>query len=209
MNIFGRKDNMKTNMNYFDTDPKHVVTNVMQQRLLHNKRSSLKSLTLFDIISDPEFLAKFNPHEFPKFEIMENGSIFFQPICKVISPIHTHYVKWFSLSRGLAFSNDHDYEFAELNQNGYLMKVVLSRQIDKIESFEVRYLCDVNNVEIVESLSTDTKSAYIDEALKASMPVMRYAVASFNPYQFVSLQSLLVQHPAEFINSYLQDVQEK
>lgn len=183
-----------------------IVTPDIQDRFLNSKKSS-NTMSIFDIISDPNFENKFDKYEFPIITEMNDGGKFFQPIMKVISPLATKYVKFFSLMSDMTFSNDHAYDFARLHEDGYLMKVEISRHFDKIMGFEIRYLTPVMNVEVTSVYVPDTKGAKITDAQISGIPVKKYCVAPFNPAQHLQLQHFLY-HPEEFIETYLQDVQE-
>lgn len=209
MRIFGRKkdtiykDSSPTPTN---TELTGIVTSDMQKMFLNN-HSCVNKTKLVDIITNLELLNKFDRNEFPKIEIMENGKMFFQPVCRVISPVYTHYVKWFSLTEDMNFSNDHDYEFAEINPNGYLMKVILMRQLDRISGFEVRYVTNVNDVEFISTVETRAEGAYVTDAVNASLPVEKFVVSQFVPGQYIKIQNI-IQDSESFIEKYLQDVQE-
>lgn len=209
MKIFGRgKDVIYRDTSPVATNPNlsGIVTSDMQKRFI-GSHSCANKVTLLDIIRDPELLAKFDRNEFPKVEIMEDGRMFFQPICRVVSPIHTHFVKWFSLTEDLNFSHDHSYEFAQIDPNGYLMKIILSMQPDRISGFEVRYVTKVNDVEFVSTVEARTEGAYVTDAVNAAIPVEKFVVTQFVPGQYMKVQSV-IQDSESFIETYLKDVQE-
>lgn len=226
MKIFGRKKHiitedqvmhsqneavMESDLQYVkdknSVDIPYIVTAEKQKRLLMKKKPDA-GVTLFDIISDEKLLAKFDKYEFPALKIMDSGEVFFQPICRIISPVHTHFVKWFSLTKNLEFSHDHSYEFAKLNLDGYLMKVKLSTQINKVSGVEIMYVCDVNDIEIKTIIAPRTTGARIEDAADSTIPVEQYAIAQFNPYQYQKIAGY-VNHLDEFINIYLQDISEE
>lgn len=192
-----------TNTNIFKGK---IVTQDMQHRFLNSKKSS-NTMSIFDIINDPNFEDKFDKYEFPTITEMDDGGKFFQPIMKVISPLATKYVKFFSLTNDMCFSNDHAYDFARLHEDGYLMKVEISRHFDKIMGFEIRYLTPVMDVEVSSMFAPSTTGAKITDAQVSAIPVKKYCVAPFNPAQHLQLQHFLY-HPEVFIENYLQDVQE-
>lgn len=183
-----------------------IITPDMQHRFLNSRKSS-NTISIFDIINDPNFEDKFDRYEFPVITEMDDGGKFFQPIMKVISPLATRYVKFFSLTNDMNFSNDHAYDFARLHEDGYLMKVEISRHFDKIMGFEIKYLTPVMNVEISSTYAPDTSGARVTDAQISGIPVRKCCVAPFNPAQYLQLQHFLY-HPEEFIDQYLQDVQE-
>lgn len=184
-----------------------IVTADMQQNLLQSKNVSSPS-TLFTIIKDPNYIQKFGKWEFPKFIPTDSGEYFFEPIMRVVSPLASRYVKFFSPLADLSIPNDHDYEYARLHNDGYLMRVEVNRHIDEIVGFEITYVTPVLDVEVTSCYTAKTTGATIFDAQKSTMPEKVYRVAPFNPAQYLQLQNFLY-HPEIFIENYLQDVLEK
>lgn len=183
-----------------------IVTSDMQHRFVQSKNVS-NTLSIFDIINDPDYENKYGKYEFPKFRKMDSGEIFFQPIMRVISPLGSKYVKFFSPLSDLSIPNDHPYEFARLHEDGYLMKVEISRHIDKIMGFEICYVTPVMNVKTSTLFAPKTTGANITDAQLTTMPEKMHRVSPFNPSQYLQLQQYLY-HPEIFIDEYLQDVQD-
>lgn len=182
-----------------------IVTSDMQQKYVSMKGST-SALTLLDIMNDPKCEEKFGKYEFPKFTKTESGEIFFQPIMRVISPLGSKYVKFFSPLKDFSFPNDHSYDFARLHEDGYLMKVEISRQFDKISGFEICYITPVMNVDVSTVFAPNTTGANIYDAQVTAMPQKMYRVSPFNPAQYLQMQEYLY-HPEIFIDEYLQDAQ--
>lgn len=190
------------NNNFFKNK---FVTPDMQQRFMQSGRSTT---SIFDIINDPNFDEKFDRYEFPKFEQMNDGGVFFQPLMKVVSPMATRLVKFFSLTNEKEISNDHTYDYVRLREDGYLMKVEVSRNIDEIMGFEIKYLTPVMDVELSSIYIPNTSGASILDAQISAYKVRKYCVAQFNPAQHLELQEYYY-HPELFIEEYLQDILEK
>lgn len=184
-----------------------IVTSDMQQRLVQSKNTSSAS-TLFTIIEDPDYIQKFGKYEFPKFMKMESGEYFFEPIMRVVSPLASRYVKFFSPLADLSIPNDHDYEYARLHNDGYLMRVEVNRHIDEIVGFEISYVTPVLDVEVTSCYTARTTGATVFDAQRSTMPEKAFRVTPFNPAQYLQLQNFLY-HPEIFIEKYLQDVMEK
>lgn len=182
------------------------VTMDMQKKFIYNRSSN--HLSLMDIINNAELLEKFSVSEFPKLRVMSDGSIFFQPLQKIISPIYSHYVKWFSLADDFSFAHDCSFEYAKLRRPGYLMKIELQLQIGKISGYEVKYVTDVDNIEFVSVLAPKPTGGSIDDAYKSTIPVEQFSVTQFNPNYYMALGAVL-QDTQYFIDNYLEDAKKE
>ena len=176
---------------------KGIVTPQMQRMGGINKTG----YKIEDIIEKEVVRDRFQRNEFPQFEKTSDG-IFFQPIGKVFSTFGNYYIKWFSLSKDLEFSHDHDYDYARLNTDGYLMKISAKMVHDKINDFEVNYVTRADNI-VPITVTVRPEGANIDSL--ASDPIDMYTVPPFNASEFPSLVQVFMEHE-NFVNMYLSDI---
>lgn len=156
-----------------------------------------------DIIEKENLRDRFQRNEFPQFDKTSDG-IFFQPIGKVFSTARQYYIKWFSLGEDLSFSHDHNYHYARLNPNGYLMKISAPMIHDQISDFEVNYITRVDNITPI-TVTVRPEGANVD-SLTAN-PIDMYALPPFNAPEFPTLVEIFMDHE-NFVNTYLSDILE-
>ena len=156
-----------------------------------------------DIIEKENLRERFQKNEFPQFDVTSDG-IFFQPIGKVFSTVRQYYIKWFSLNEDLSFSHDHNYHYARLNPNGYLMKVSAPMVHDQISDFEVNYITKVDNITPI-TVTVRPEGANVDSLTTA--PIDMYTVPPFNASEFPALVQVFMDHD-NFVSTYLSDILE-
>lgn len=188
------------------------ISSEMQKNYMRTSGNggNINGLNINDIIRDEKLMNQFSKNEFPEFKVMTDGSIFFNPRRKVVSQIQSYAIKWFSLDSSLEFAHDHDYEFARLNMEGYLMKLRISRGFTnkgdiQIGGFEVDYVCSVNQIPIVEILETPNSNLSLPSPNEVITPQNKLKVSPYNPNQFPKLIAVFM-NSEEFINKYLQDI---
>lgn len=110
------------------------------------------SFTLMEIINNPEKLNRFQPYEFPDVDITSDGNIFIQPTKHIIRTLEDYYIKWipgmYSNEDGFIPSHDHNYPYASIMKNQWIMKVVIQR-IDlqaKKNIFEIKWFSQISDI---------------------------------------------------------------
>lgn len=181
----------------------YVVTREMQMK---NMRPDC--ISLIKIANDPKLYDKFAYNTFPKFKTMEDGEVYFEPVCQVISSLQTHYVKWFMLDRRFQISHDHSYPHVRVIPDGYFMKIKLSINIDKITGFEVIYITKADDIEIMDYADTRRDSAYIEDIVEDAK-VYRWTVPLLNIATFYPQIVPLLTDSDRFIKTYLKDIKIK
>ena len=193
-NVIRRQDNSNP-----DNLLKGVVTPLKQSM----GRMNGEGFSLDKIYENQELLSMFKKNEFPRFERTADG-LFFEPIGKVISTIHTYYVKWFSLNKDFEISHDHNYQFTRIIPNGYLMKVSVPRMSDQISDYEINYVIPVDNIQAIPFYGKVQSERTIDTT---SEPTSQYAIPQFDISMYPQLMGLLSDKES-FITNYLSDILE-
>lgn len=153
-----------------------------------------------DLIEKENLRDQFRKNEFPQFEKTADG-IFFQPVGKVFSTTRNYHIKWFSLTKDLQFSHDHNYQYAKLNPDGYLMKISAPIIHDMISDFEVNYITKVDNITPI-IVTVRPEGTNIDTL--ASEPIEMYAVPPFEPSNYPSMVQMFMNN--NFVSEYLSDI---
>lgn len=186
-----------------ETNNKNLLTGVVTPLKQSMKKMNSEGFSLDVIYENPDILSMFRKNEFPKFEKTADG-LFFEPIGKIISTIHTYYVKWFSLNSNFEISHDHNYQFTKIIPNGYLMKVSVPRMSDQINDYEINYVIPVDNIQAISFYGKVQSERTIDTI---SEPTSQYAVPQFDISMYPQLMTLL-SNKDFFIENYLSDILE-
>lgn len=185
---------------------KRDLTNLGVTPMLQRTKGKGK-LSLVNIIEDTSLRSQFRSTEFPSFSLTDK-TYFFTPVTKVTSITGTYYIKWFSLDQNFRIAHDHNYQFASLNPEGYLMKITVSRLSREINDFQIAYVCDVNDIHCSEMQAQEEVSGRtLDDLPKVKSYL---SVQEFNPMEYPSIMAM-VENPdsrMEFIQNCLSDILE-
>lgn len=202
--LTNKMETMNSNiMKRQEKNNKNLLTGVVTPLKQSMKKMNSEGFSLDVIYENPDILSMFRKNEFPKFEKTSDG-LFFEPIGKIISTIHTYYVKWFSLNSNFEISHDHNYQFTKIIPNGYLMKVSVPRMSDQINDYEINYVIPVDNIQAISFYGKVQSERTIDTI---SEPTSQYAVPQFDISMYPQLMSLL-SNKDFFIENYLSDILE-
>ena len=157
--IYNYSDNVSINSSKYinhvqkeDMNPNNVVLCTPDIQKNYSTSNTGIELDLFKLIHDEKMIKKFENLTFPEFRVMTNGSIFIDPAKKIISPGVEMYIKWLVLDKNMVPVSDCNYNFVELPQEGYLVKIVIpimSNDLSKIkESYNVQYFVNYRNIPI-------------------------------------------------------------
>lgn len=178
----------------------YIVTREMQ---LKNMRPDC--ISLYQVANDQTVYDKFAYNTFPKFKTMEDGEVYFEPVCQVISSLQSHYVKWFMLDHRMRISHDHSYPYVRVIPDGYLMKIKLSITFDKITGFEVIYITKAADIEIMDIADTRRDGAYLEDIVDEAK-VVRWTVPLLNIATFYPQIIPTLSDSERFIKTYLKDI---
>lgn len=198
-----------TRMRPLENSMRGIVTPLKQK--MRNMNGTGFKIDL--IATDENTQNLFMPNEFPKMEKTADG-IFFQPLARVISTSRQYFIKWFSLSKDMEFSHDHDYQYARINEDGFLMKVVVPRTSEYISDYEVKYVTPVNNISVSEIQTNQgmISASTIDihgEVETSNVPSIKYVVSPFIPQNQNEQLLQVLMNRNEFIKTYLHDILEQ
>jgi len=176
---------------------KGVVTPMNQKLGIYGK----SNIKIDDIVGNEVLINEFEKNTLPVMNKMTDGDIFFKPTMKVLQNSFCTYLKWFSLSETFQISHDHDYEFARLNKNGYLMRISIPRVSKVIMSFQVDYIIKVDQFTPI-AISQNMQSGETEGKLEEKLRMPYFFIEDFPQI------NALIQEPENFINTYLRDIQE-
>jgi len=178
---------------------KGFVDREMQKDILGQSVFSVKQ-----IADDPSILEKFFPKELPEFSETSSG-IFFHPYGRYVNTVEQQMIKWFSLTPQLAVRSDHAYQYAKVDEDGYLLKVTAPRLTDKITSFTIAYLMPVNEIRTI-MMAEPLQKRTIDNVEVQNAAEEKLRVIPFNPEEFPEFASMVKEKYYQIIDEYLMDL---
>ena len=182
--------------------PGDGFTGFVDSQMQRNLRGE-DSFSVRQIIKDPSILERFSPKELPEFQETNTG-VFFSPYGRSVNTVGQEIIKWFSLTKDLEFRSDHSYQYATLDEEGYLMKISVPRMSDRILSFDIKYITSVNDIRVI-SISENLMKRTIDEADDLTGE-NKLRIVPFEPEKYPEFSIKIKTHYNDFIQKYLNDL---